>query len=165
MSSENLTRTNALLTVGSLENLHRRTSTKWREFPAEVLPMHVAEMDYEIALPIREKLASMIAGSDTGYLGPMPELALSMAGFAKARWNWEIDTESVFTATDVGVGMIEMARMIVKPGDGIVYNTPVYHNIGNWIDELRCRRVDAPLKRDGLLYTLDFDAIESAYKG
>ena len=165
MSSENLTRTNALLTVGSLENLHRRTSTKWREFPAEVLPMHVAEMDYEIALPIREKLASMIAGSDTGYLGPMPELALSMAGFAKARWNWEIDTESVFTATDVGVGMIEMARMIVKPGDGIVYNTPVYHNIGNWIDELRCRRVDAPLKRDGLRYTLDFDAIESAYKG
>ena len=82
MSSENLTRTNALLTVGSLENLHRRTSTKWREFPAEVLPMHVAEMDYEIALRIREKLASMIAGSDTGYLGPMPELALSMAGFA-----------------------------------------------------------------------------------
>ncbi len=165
MSSENLTRTNALLTVGSLENLHRRTSTKWREFPAEVLPMHVAEMDYEIALRIREKLASMIAGSDTGYLGPMPELALSMAGFAKARWNWEIDTESVFTATDVGVGMIEMARMIVKPGDGIVYNTPVYHNIGNWIDELRCPRVDAPLKRDGLRYTLDFDAIESAYKG
>jgi cystathionine beta-lyase len=124
--------------------------------------MHVAEMDYEIALPIREKLASMIAGSDTGYLGPMPELAHSMAGFAKARWNWEIDTESVFTATDVGVGMIEMARMIVKPGDGIVYNTPVYHNIGNWIDELKCRRVDAPLKRDGLHYTLDFDAIERA---
>ena len=164
MSSENATRSNALLSVGSLENLHRRTSTKWREFPAEVLPMHVAEMDYEIALPIREKLASMIAGSDTGYLGPMPELALSMAGFAKARWNWEIDTESVFTATDVGVGMIEMARMIVKPGDGIVYNTPVYHNLGNWIDELKCRRVDAPLKRDGLRYTLDFDAIESAYK-
>jgi len=164
MTPESTNRSHPLLQVGPLEKLRGRTSTKWREFPADVLPMHVAEMDYEIALPIREKLASMIAGSDTGYLGPMPELAHSMAGFAKARWNWEIDTESVFTATDVGVGMIEMARMIVKPGDGIVYNTPVYHNIGNWIDELKCRRVDAPLKRDGLHYTLDFDAIETAYK-
>jgi len=164
MSPEHTNSSHSLFQVGSLEKLRERTSTKWREFPADVLPMHVAEMDYEIALPIREKLASMIAGSDTGYLGPMPELALSMAGFAKARWNWELDTESVFTATDVGVGMIEMARMIVKPGDGIVYNTPVYHNIGNWIDELKCHRVDAPLKRDGLHYTLDFDAIETAYK-
>ena len=164
MTPESANKSHPLLQVGPLEKLRERSSTKWREFPAEVLPMHVAEMDYEIALPIREKLASMIAGSDTGYLGPMPELAHSMAGFAKARWNWEIDTESVFTATDVGVGMIEMARMIVKPGDGIVYNTPVYHNIGNWIDELKCRRVDAPLKRDGLHYTLDFDAIETAYK-
>lgn len=164
MTPESANKSHPLLQVGPLEKLRERSSTKWREFPSEVLPMHVAEMDYEIALPIREKLASMIAGSDTGYLGPMPELAHSMAGFAKARWNWEIDTESVFTATDVGVGMIEMARMIVKPGDGIVYNTPVYHNIGNWIDELKCRRVDAPLKRDGLHYTLDFDAIETAYK-
>jgi cystathionine beta-lyase len=56
-----------------------------------------------------------------------------------------------------------MARVILKPGDGVVLNSPVYHNIGNWIDELKCRRVDAPLKRDGLHYSLDLNAIEKAY--
>lgn len=152
-----------LLGVAPLAQLRTRTSAKWREFPADVLPLPVAEMDYEIALPIREKLIEMLSVSDTGYLGPMPELAESLASFTKNRWGWEINTDWVFTATDVGVGMIEMARMILQPGDGIVLNSPVYHNIGNWIDELKCVRVDAPLKRDGLTYSLDFNAIEKAY--
>jgi len=105
----------------------------------------------------------MISESDTGYLGGMPELAESLAFFAKSRWDWDVDVDSVFPATDVGVGVIEMTRMIVQPGDGIVLNSPVYHNIGNWIDELKCHRVDAPLKRDGLTYSLDFEAVEKAY--
>ncbi len=154
-----------LLPVASTDVLRVRTSAKWRDFPGDVLPLPVMEMDYEIALPIREKLMAMINGSDTGYLGPMPELGIALSSFMKKRFNWEPDPERVFTCTDVGVGMVEMARMIVQPGDGIVLNTPVYHNIGNWIDELKCRRVDVPLKRDGLHYTLDFVGIEAAYKG
>ena len=152
------------LPVAPTELLRTRTSAKWREFPSDVLPLPVMEMDYEIALPIREKLFAMINGSDTGYFGPMPELGSSLAAFMKKRFNWDVNPENVFPCTDVGVGMIEMARRVVAPGDGIVLNTPVYHNIGHWIDELQCRRVDAPLKKDGLHYTLDFDAIEKAYK-
>ena len=151
------------LEVAPLAQLRTRTSAKWREFPTDVLPLPVAEMDYEIALPIREKLIEMISVSDTGYLGPMPELAASLASFTKKRWGWEINSDWVFTATDVGVGMIEMGRMILQPGDGVVMNTPVYHNIGNWVDELKCVRVDAPLKRARLSYSLDFTAIEKAY--
>ena len=151
------------LSVAPLAKLQARTSAKWRDFPHDVLPLPVAEMDYEIALPIREKLIEMISESDTGYLGGMPELAESLAFFAKSRWNWDIESDSVFPATDVGVGVVEMLRTFVQPGDGIVLNSPVYHNIGNWIDELKCRRVDAPMKRDSLTYSLDFDAIEKAY--
>ena len=165
MESTNGSRpTPALLSVAPTKVLAARTSAKWREFPADVLPLPVMEMDYEIALPIREKLIEMINTSDTGYLGPYPEVGIALAGFMKKRFNWDLNPENVFTCTDVGVGNIEMARMIVQPGDGIVYNPPVYHNIGNWIDELKCHRVSAPLKRDGLHYTLDFDSIEAAYK-
>jgi len=153
-----------LLQVPPLDSLKGRTSAKWRDFPGDVLPLPVAEMDYEVALPIREKLISMVSSSDIGYLGSMPELADSLITFAKNRWNWEITAESIFPATDVGVGMVELARTLVQPGDGIVINPPVYHNMGNWIDELKCVRVNAPLKRNGLHYTLDFDAIEKAYQ-
>ena len=147
-----------------LSQLQKRRSAKWREFPSDVLPLPVAEMDFEIAKPIRDALDEMIKGSDTGYLGPIPELGINLAKFSKARWGWEIDPEQVFTATDVGVGMVEMARTVVNPGDLIMINSPVYHNMNNWIAELKCKSYDAPLTKTGLHYTLDLDAVERGYK-
>ena len=147
-----------------LSQLQKRRSAKWREFPSDVLPLPVAEMDFEIAKPIRDVLEEMIKGSDTGYLGPIPELGINLAKFSKARWGWEVDPEQVFTATDVGVGMVEMARTVVNPGDSIMINSPVYHNMNNWIAELRCKSFDAPLIKTGLHYTLDLDAVERGYK-
>ena len=146
-----------------LAQLQKRKSAKWREFPHEVLPLPVAEMDFEIAKPIRDVLEEMIKSSDTGYLGPIPELGINLAKFAKARWGWEIDPEQVFTATDVGVGMVEMARTVVNPGDLIMINSPVYHNMNNWIAELKCKSYDAPLNKAGLHYTLDLKAVEQGY--
>lgn len=146
-----------------LAQLQKRRSAKWREFPSEVLPLPVAEMDFEIAKPIRDVLGEMLKGSDTGYLGPIPELRINFAKFAKVRWGWEIDPEQVFIATDVGVGMVEMARTVVNPGDLIMINSPVYHNMNNWITELKCKSYDAPLNKDGLHYTMDLKAIESGY--
>lgn len=146
-----------------LAQLQKRKSAKWREFPSDVLPLPVAEMDFEIAKPIRDVLEEMIKGSDSGYLGPIPELGINLAKFTKARWGWEIDPEQVFIATDVGVGMVEMARTVVNPGDSIMINSPVYHNMTHWIAELKCKSYDAPLKKDGLHYTLDLDAVERGY--
>ena len=146
-----------------LSQLQKRRSAKWREYPSDVLPLPVAEMDFEIAKPIRDVLEEMIKGSDTGYLGPIPELGINLAKFSKARWGWEIDPEQVFTATDVGVGMVEMARTVVNPGDLIMINSPVYHNMNNWITELKCKSYDAPLTKTGLHYTIDLNAIERGY--
>ena len=147
-----------------LAELKKRKSFKWRGYPEDVLPLPVAEMDFEIDASIRNLLIQMLEKSDTGYLGPVPELSANFAKFAKERWGWGVDLEQIFTATDVGVGMVEFGRTIVKPGDKIVFNTPVYHNILNWINELKCTPIDAPLHKDGLSYTLDFKAIEEAYK-
>ena len=153
----------AKLSALPLSQLQNRRSAKWRMFPNDVLPLPVAEMDFEIAKPIRDVLEEMIKGSDTGYLGPIPELGINLAKFSKARWDWEIDPEQVFVATDVGVGMVEMARMVANPGDLIMINSPVYHNMNNWIAELKCKSYDAPLTKTGLHYTMDLKAIEKGY--
>ena len=60
--------------------------------------------------------------------------------------------------------MVEMARTVVNPGDLIMINSPVYHNMNNWIAELKCKSYDAPLTKTGLHYTLDLDAVERGYK-
>ena len=112
--------------IPSLTQLRKRTSAKWREYDVDVLPLPVAEMDYAIAEPIIEAVSSMMHRSDTGYLGKFPELGEAFAGFAKRRWGWQVNPESIRMTTDVGVALVEILRTLGKPGDGIVVMPPVY---------------------------------------
>ena len=139
-------------------------SEKWRAFNPEILPMPFAVMDYELAQPIKEILTTLISNSDAGYLGKIPELPNALAHFAQLRWQWKVDPSQVKIAPDVGVGVIEIARLLINPGEKILINTPVYYNFYNWIKELRCEVVDAPLKEENLYYSLDLIEIEKCYQ-
>ena len=163
-----------------LEELRERHSSKWRRFNRDVLPMHVAEMDYEIAPGIKSLIIDFVTRSDLGYLGPIPELGEAFAGFAKRHWNWAVEPTDVRLATDVGVGAVEVLRAAGNAGDQVVINSPVYHSFYEWIKEAGMEVVDAPLIREKVggptaeepdsfekpvtLWRLDIDAIEKAFK-
>ena len=126
--------------------------------------MHVAEMDFEIAEPIRSRLSTMVNNSDLGYLGPLPELAPAFSEFAQRRWGWGIDPDGIKLATDVGVAAVEILRAIGKPGDKVLINSPAYSSFFKWISEVGMVPHDAPLKLDGDRWSLDLGAIEEAFK-
>ena len=147
-----------------LEVLYKRTSAKWTGSPSDILPMPVAEMDFEIDPAIKARLHALVDASDTGYAGNNVELRMNLAAFAKKVWNWELDPEQISTCGDVGVGMVEVGRAVTKPGEKLMINTPVYLNMRNWADRLNLEVVDAQMHKDGMHYTLDFDAIEAGYK-
>lgn len=151
------------VSIPPLAKLQERKSEKWRAFDHEILPMPFAVMDYEIADSIKIALIEMISNSDTGYLGKMPEVAQGLSAFARKYWNWAIEESQVTLCTDVGVGVIEVARQITGPGDRILINSPVYFNFYKWIAELNCTLVDAPLIERDKRYQLDFVEIEKAY--
>ena len=44
-----------------------RRSARWRTYPADVLPLTVAEMDFPLAPPIADALRAAVDASDTGY--------------------------------------------------------------------------------------------------
>jgi cystathionine beta-lyase len=151
----------------NLAELHTHRSEKWRGFPHDVLPLPVAEMDFPVAEPIRAVLAEMVAHSDLGYLGPIPELGLGFKKFAAERWGWDIDEKQVRAATDVGVAVVEILRVFTQPGDSILISSPVYHNFYTWINETKLTLVDAPFERIGDEATnpwvINWDSIEKAY--
>jgi cystathionine beta-lyase len=151
----------------NLVELHTHHSEKWRAFPQDVLPLPVAEMDFPVAEPIKAILTEMVAHSDLGYLGPIPELGLGFKKFAAERWNWNVDEKQVRVATDVGVAVVEILRVFTKPGDSILICSPVYHNFYTWINETKLTLVDVPFERTGNEDTnpwiLNWDSIESAY--
>lgn len=152
------------VTALPLEELRTHKSEKWREFASDVLPLPVAEMDFPIAAPIRDLLLDMVSHSDLGYLGPIPELPLAFEGFAKRRWGWTPDPKQIHVATDVGVGVVEVLRLVTKPGDKVLVSSPVYHNFYSWIAETGLAKVDVPFEQEGSEWIINFGAIEDAYR-
>lgn len=151
-------------TQEKLDHLYRKTSSKWRRYPSDVLPMHVAEMDFEVGALIRAEIGNRVNQSDLGYLGPIPELGEAMQGFALSRWGWQLDPKLVSPVVDVGVAAVEIFRVLAKPGDSVLINSPVYTNFFNWIDEAKLNVIDVPLIKSTDNWTLDLDGIESAFK-
>ncbi len=125
--------------------------------------MHVAEMDFEIAEPIRARLAQMVAESDLGYLGPIPEVAEAFERFASTRWGWNIDPKQLKLATDVGVATVEFLRANLKTGDRVVITSPVYSGFFEWLNELHIEPFDVPLNHTEHGWRLDLAGIEAAF--
>lgn len=150
----------AQLPVDELETLRQRRSVKWRAHDPDALPLPVAEMDFSLAEPIRRELRAATDRSDTGYAYADAGLPEALAGFAARRWQWTIDPDSVTAVADVGVGCVELLRVLSAPGDGVVVNPPVYAPFFEWIEETGRHVVNAPLDDD---LRLDLEALEAAF--
>jgi cystathionine beta-lyase len=146
----------------SLSELLRRKSHKWRNYPPEVLPAFVAEMDFSLAEPITAAVSSALAIGDAGYahIGELPD---AFAQFAADRLDWTVEPSRVFAIPDVMTGLAEVVQASTPPGSGIVVNPPVYPPFRFRFGFYGRRLIDAPLAReaDGR-YALDPDAIEAA---
>lgn len=153
-----------LLRAFPLSDLRNRKSTKWRSFAKDVLPLPVAEMDFPIAEPIKKALQDMVDRSDTGYLGPFPEMLEAFKSISEKLWSWTPDVSQMRTSTDVGVGVVEVLRTLISPGDQIVLNSPIYDNMWRWINEVKGKLVDVPLINEGMNYQMDLAGVEAAYK-
>lgn len=155
------------LTVPTLKELRTRTSEKWREYSADVLPLFVAEMDFALAEPIAEALTAAIRRSDTGYAGAGSTLPDAFAAFAERRWNWRVDPAQVSTTTDVSVVIVESLRLAIASGDGVVINPPAYAPFFDLVAEAGGRVVEVPLlppegsATEG--WALDLDGLEAAF--
>jgi cystathionine beta-lyase len=151
-----------------LDLLRTRTSEKWRAYPADVLPLFVAEMDYPLAPVIADAIIARVRASDTGYVASSLPVGIAFGGFAARRWGWDVDPASVMTTTDVSVGIVEILRQVTAPGDGVVICPPVYPPFFDLIPEAGARVIEVPLLEvplldDGAAWSLDLQWIETAF--
>lgn len=142
--------------------LRARTSEKWSAFPADVLPLFVAEMDYPLAPPVAEAMIARVRASDTGYVGGTGPLAPAFADYAQRTWGWMIDPGVVRTTTDVSVAITEVLRVTIRPGDRVIVTPPVYPPFYDLIPEAGGIVERVPLLDDGTSYALDLVGIEAA---
>jgi hypothetical protein len=152
-----------LLPVDPLDVLRRRRSVKWQTYPADVLPLTVAEMDFALAPPVADVLREAVQRSDAGYAHAVPDLGRAIAGFAARRWNWDLDPAAVTAVTDVGVGVVELLRAATRPGDAVVISPPVYPPFFDWVPEAGARILEVPLAHGADGWHLDLAGLEAAF--
>lgn len=142
-----------------LEQLRRRTSSKWRTYPPDVLPLWVAEMDVLLAAPVRDALARAVAEGDTGYL-TMDDYPVAMAEFARDRWGWAPDPARMRVVPDVMQGVVAVLDLVTAPGDTVVVNSPVYPPFYGFVTAAHRQVVESPLTAEG---RIDLDLLEQTF--
>jgi cysteine-S-conjugate beta-lyase len=148
-----------------LESLRRRRSEKWTAFPPEVLPSHVAEMDFPLAPPIEQVLVEAVREGDVGYAPAQASgLAETFLAFAERRWAWSPDPAGVRAVPDVMVGVAELLRVLTPNGAGVVINPPVYPPFYSVIAETGRRVVEVPLLPPDEPRRLPLDEIRGAFR-
>ncbi len=149
----------------SIDELRHRSSTKWRMYPPEVLPLFVAETDFAPAPEITRALLRAVQLGDTGYTPPDPGIADAYAGFALRRYGWTVDPSRVRTTCDVMMGVVEILRRVTVPGDRVIVTPPVYPPFYECIPEAGAVVERVPLTATETGWRLDLPGIEAALGG
>ena len=148
-----------------LDQLRQRSSTKWQKYPPEVLPLFVAETDYALAPAITDVLTRAVLLGDTGYTPPDPGVREAFVEFSRRRFAWEVDPAHVFWTGDVMMGVVEILRRVIDPGDRVVVMTPVYPPFFDTVEEAGGVVERVPLARTATGWEIDLPAVEVALAG
>lgn len=145
-----------------IETLRERSSTKWRKFDHDVLPMFVAEHDFPLAPGITAALTAAVERGDTGYTPPAPGVRESFVEFALRRQGWTVDPAHVFWTADVMMGVVEILRAVTSPGDRVVIMPPVYAPFFDTVREAGAEVEEVPLERTAEGWRIDLDGVGRA---
>ncbi len=146
------------------EQLRARTGAKWRNYPPDVIPAFVADMDFKVAPAIQAVMESFVDANDYGY-GQMTGRAALFEAFAawmSRRHDWQPDPELMQAIGDVVQGLTAAIVAFSQPGEGVIAQTPVYPPFLRAIAGTGRRLVENPLIDDGTRFVMDLDGLERA---
>jgi len=133
-----------------IRRLRALTGIKWTYFDEDVVPAWVADMDFLTAPPIVAALRGMIDRGDTGYnIFAHERIPEAWANWSARRYGWRPDTKRVRLFASVLQPIAAVLSVLTRPGDGILFFTPVYPVFFRMIGQAGRRVVDCPLDPDG----------------
>ena len=141
-------------------------SDKWQKYGPDVLPLWIADMDFQSPEPVIRALRERVEHGVFGYLAfEQPEFHELFADRLLKRYNWRVSPDAVVLIPGVIPGFNVAGRVLAAPGDGLILQTPVYPPILRAASSIGLTREEAPLARrpDGS-YAPDLDAFAAAIR-
>ena len=132
-----------------------------RGYPADILPLWVADMDFLTAQPVLEALHQRINHGVFGYTEADPDRFFSvLQGWFLAQHQWEIQKEWLLQTPGVVFALAMAVKAYTQPEDAVLIQQPVYYPFTEVILDNGRRRVSNDLVLRGGRYEIDFADFE-----
>lgn len=129
----------------------------------DVVPLSVADMEFNIAPEIAEGLAEFVRDSVLGYPCMTDGYKEAVLSWFKRRYSWEIEKDWIVDSSGVVPAIFASVEGLTEPGDGVIVFPPVYgpffmavENKGRLVK--RCDLIE------GDPYQIDFEKLEEFCK-
>ena len=150
------------------DTLHNRLGTdsvkhdfaQERGHGADVLPMWVADMDFQTAPEILEALHACVSHGIFGYTDTKKDYFDALANWEKTYFNWEIEQDWLLQTPGVVNAIATGVRALTSPGDAVLITRPVYYPFSRVIDRNARKLVNSPLVLENGKYQIDFADFE-----
>lgn len=146
-------------------NRYGTNSMKWDGLKAvfnkdDLLPLWVADMDFEVAPAITRALEERIKHPIYGYMYLTDEYYKSIVDWMKRRHKWEIDRDWIVFTPGVVSAVSYAIRALTEVGDNIIIQSPVYHLFKMVIENNDRNVVTNPLIHKDGTYYMDLEDLE-----
>ena len=140
-------------------------SAKWNELKEkfgseDLVPLWVADMDFQSPKPVIDALVKAAEHGIYGYTSTPDSYYNSIIGWMKKRHNWDIRKDWINIAPGVISALSFIIRIFSQPGDKIVIQPPVYYPFSASILKNGRQVSENPLILKNNRYYMDFSDLE-----
>ncbi|GAA0739993.1 MalY/PatB family protein [Clostridium oceanicum] len=130
----------------------------------DVIPMWIADMDFETVPEVKEALINRCSHGIYGYSKNTESYHEAVIEWMKKRHGFIIKKEWLTESPGVVTAVNTIIRTFSRPGDKVVVQRPVYYPFFKAIENNGCHIVNNPLKFNGVKYSMDFEDLDKKLK-
>ncbi|MDZ7834310.1 MAG: MalY/PatB family protein [Alkalibacterium sp.] len=131
---------------------------------SDVLPMWVADMDFENAEPIKKSLRNLIDNEILGYTFPPDSLFEAISSWQESKHAMKTEKENILLSPGVLSSIAVTVQAFSAPGDSVLIHDPVYPPFFSMVNKNDRNVYRTPLKLEKGQYRMDFVDIEDHFK-
>ncbi len=131
----------------------------------DLLPLWVADMDWECPKPVQEAIKKRAEHGIYGYsVHETEEYFNAVIGWMKQRHDWDIQKEWIVHSPGVVPALNVCVQTFTNPGDKVIIQKPVYYPFTNGIVNNGRHVSNNRLKYENGCYVMDFENLEERAK-
>lgn len=137
-------------------------SIKWEKFPGDIIPMWVADMDFESPKPIIQALQERVSDGVFGYTKADDSLNQAIIDNAYKQYAWQIKSKDINYLPGLVCALHVAVRAFTKEDEGVIIPGPVYFHLTK-AAQLANRTIHAiPMTLEENRWLPDMDAFAKA---